>query len=1143
MIRPRLRIVFVAVFCFNLAVGLAIHAQAARAATDRPVKAGITLAEQKEPRLLPGVVVEKVERNSEAEKAGLREGDVILSWSRGDQQEKVESPFDIAWLDIEQRPRGVVTVQGFRDGQVRSWKLSPVYWSLDVRPNFSGALLRYFQDRNKKKKTAQGAEQLISAANHPAAAEPAWLRSWLLLRAADSFQKAGQWQKAHHLYQRAEEHAMKCDPRVQAEILAILALAYRDRTDSDYATSYYQKALDTLRKAGNEDLSVARALMRIGFRKLFQLEDIPSAESYLRQALEIQQKLVPGQFDIGLTLTGLGEAANQSGNLSQANEYLAEARILQEPFGNNAWLANTLTIQGHVAFSEGNLEKAEKYTRDALTMQETFLPLRSRIALYDALGIIALYRDDLKSAEVYFRRVLSFAKNVDPQGLLTAYVLSNLGVTVREEGHFFESRKYLNHAIVLGEKLAPRGRLVGRAYGSLATLDFEVGDFSAAEIYFKRALAVEQTLAPQGSEVISILNELGALSAKRGNLKAALEYYGKAEKIAPKSIMHVETVAALAQLMHRENRLIDAEKFYQQALEALENEIFHLGGGDQNRSVFRANRSDVYRGYVRLLISEDQTRSAFDILERSRARNLLEVLSSGRVNVRNGVDEALLERRRNLFSEINARSDRRLRLMGEAHNEKPLKEVDEEIADLLAQSHDLESQIRATSPAYAALIQPQPLTAKEIQSQLLDENTLLLEYSLGEERSYVFAVTPDSLQAFELPKRAVVERAARRVYSLLTARNVTVNGETATQKQSRIALAEAQYPHAAAELSKMLLGPVAAQLQSKRLLVVTDGALAYIPFSVLPEPQNPPADPIATPLMVHHEIVNLPSASVLAVLRQQELGRKPAPKAVAVLADPVFDRRDSRLSPQLGVASLQNISQTRSARVPSFTDPSDPLLDPPSSLGLLTRSATDVGLSRNGAISLPRLRFSRREAEEIMAVTPPGEGKEAVDFEASRAMATSPELSQYRIVHFATHGLLDSVHPELSGLVFSMVDKNGRPQNGFLELQDIYNLNLPADLVVLSACETGLGKEISGEGLVGLTRGFMYAGASRVMASLWKVSDSGTAALMAEFYRAMEKDNLSPAAALRAAQIKMWQQQRWRNPYYWAAFQIQGEFK
>jgi len=192
---------------------------------------------------------------------------------------------------------------------------------------------------------------------------------------------------------------------------------------------------------------------------------------------------------------------------------------------------------------------------------------------------------------------------------------------------------------------------------------------------------------------------------------------------------------------------------------------------------------------------------------------------------------------------------------------------------------------------------------------------------------------------------------------------------------------------------------------------------------------------------------------------------------------------------------------------------------------------------------LPRLRFSRQEADAIMSVVPPGAGKKAVDFEASRATATSAELSQYRIVHFATHGLLDSVHPELSGLVFSMVDKSGRTQNGFLELQDIYNLNLPAELVVLSACETGLGKQISGEGLVGLTRGFMYAGANRVVASLWKVSDAGTATLMTGFYTAMEREHMSPAAALRSAQIRMWKQQRWRDPYYWAAFQIQGEWK
>jgi CHAT domain-containing protein len=193
-------------------------------------------------------------------------------------------------------------------------------------------------------------------------------------------------------------------------------------------------------------------------------------------------------------------------------------------------------------------------------------------------------------------------------------------------------------------------------------------------------------------------------------------------------------------------------------------------------------------------------------------------------------------------------------------------------------------------------------------------------------------------------------------------------------------------------------------------------------------------------------------------------------------------------------------------------------------------------------VRLNRLWFTRLEADTIVANTL-GQHMEAVDFRASRATATSRELAQYRIVHFATHGLLDSENPELSGLVFSLVDVNGRPQNGFLDLQDIYNLNLPVDMVVLSACETALGKEIDGEGLLGLTRGFMYAGASRVVASLWRVSDVATAQLMGRFYKALGEDGIPPAAALRTAQIQMSKQKQWSAPYYWAGFEIQGEWK
>ncbi|MFY9574277.1 MAG: CHAT domain-containing protein [Blastocatellia bacterium] len=280
-------------------------------------------------------------------------------------------------------------------------------------------------------------------------------------------------------------------------------------------------------------------------------------------------------------------------------------------------------------------------------------------------------------------------------------------------------------------------------------------------------------------------------------------------------------------------------------------------------------------------------------------------------------------------------------------------------------------------------------------------------------------------------------------------------------------------------------------------------------------------------LIEEHEVVNLPSASALAVLRRETAGRKPAAKAVAVLADPVFDKDDDRLNR----GTRGRIVTTGSPAVPDSPQAGD-----------VERAVKDVGLVDDGR-RLSRLPFSGREARSILAVVLPGQGMMALDFKANRANATSAELAQYRIIHFATHGLLDSEHPELSGIVFSLVNEHGEPQDGFLRLHDIFNLNLPAELVVLSACQTALGKDIRGEGLVGLTRGFMYAGAARVVASLWQVSDAATAELMNHFYRRMMRGGLRPAAALQAAQVEMRKQKRWESPYYWAAFVLQGEWK
>jgi len=279
-------------------------------------------------------------------------------------------------------------------------------------------------------------------------------------------------------------------------------------------------------------------------------------------------------------------------------------------------------------------------------------------------------------------------------------------------------------------------------------------------------------------------------------------------------------------------------------------------------------------------------------------------------------------------------------------------------------------------------------------------------------------------------------------------------------------------------------------------------------------------------LIVNHEIVSLPSASVLAVLRQELVDRKPVSNLIAVLADPVLRSDDLRVK-QPKIKTEKETNKQGSLDNDGRANTKDVL-----------RSARE-----SGVVSLERLVFTRREAEAILSLARDGKNLKALDFDASRATATSPELAQFRIVHFATHGLINSEHPELSGLVLSLVDEEGRPQDGFLRAHDVYNMKLGVDLVVLSACQTALGKQIKGEGLVGLVRGFMYAGAPRVVASLWDVKDEATAELMKRFYQGMLKEGLRPAAALRAAQVSLRKEPLWEAPYYWAGFVLQGEWK
>jgi len=497
---------------------------------------------------------------------------------------------------------------------------------------------------------------------------------------------------------------------------------------------------------------------------------------------------------------------------------------------------------------------------------------------------------------------------------------------------------------------------------------------------------------------------------------------------------------------------------------------------------------------------------AFETSEVSRARSLAELLRATQTNLVAGLDPNLAEQEKSLRQALKVKEDYKVALLGRAYKREELVALDAELAQLEAEYEQVSETIRARYPSYEQITRPAAWELRQIQEQVIaDDQTLLLEYSLGSERSYVWAVTRDSIRSYDLASRAQITEAAQRVYKMLAAQPGSDTAKELTP--------------AVQELGRLIVSPVASELSKRRIIIVADGALHYIPFQVLPTPNED-----NEPLVAGYEIINTPSASILGQLQKEATGRQPA-KVLAAFGDPVFasnyaQRKDTTGGEQL--AAMQALDNTR-----------------------LQHALRDIELNGDSfdpSVIKP-LFYARREIANLRDAASSGETFVASGFTATRELLLSADLTQYAILHFATHGLLDPKRPENSGLVLSTVNRDGQEQNGFVGLQDIYGLRAPVDLVVLSACQTALGKDVRGEGLLGLTRGFMYAGASSVVASLWKVDDEATAELMRQFYTNMLQKGMTPADGLRQAQNSIRQRPEWRAPYYWAGFTLQGEYR
>ncbi len=530
---------------------------------------------------------------------------------------------------------------------------------------------------------------------------------------------------------------------------------------------------------------------------------------------------------------------------------------------------------------------------------------------------------------------------------------------------------------------------------------------------------------------------------------------------------------------------------------------------------------------------------AFRISEESRARSLLDLLAEIGGSITEGVPADLLKQKQDNLDRQQEIADilTGVNVSTEEQKKKP-SELDAELEKLQTEYEAIENQIRTASPRYASLASNQPLTIADVQQKVLDDKTTLLEYSLGNDASYMWVVGKSSVSLYKLPPRATLEKLAvdlraQLVPAKLQRRIVGIDVVSQPERGLGIGQAAPQetagFVAASNALYQAAVAPAASLIAEKRLLLVPDGALNYVPFEVLVKTAEGSDFASLTYLVKSNEIAYAPSASVVAAIRQQRT--KPAGRNMLIVADPVFNSVDPRAA-KVAAPSSEG-AETRGLGIES-------------ALADVTGQGA-VGTAQSAkmqGLPLARLAGTRVEADQIskLAKTAGTPVDVWLDLDASEDNLGMRDVTKYRVVHIATHGLLDAERPQFTGVVLSLV--GNRNADGFLRTDEVFNLRLSSPLVMLSACETGLGKEKRGEGVMGLTRAFMYAGAPTVGVSLWSVADKSTADLMTDFYkRYLAAENVAPSTALRDAQLAMISGKKFSAPFYWAPFILVGDWQ
>jgi CHAT domain-containing protein len=916
---------------------------------------------------------------------------------------------------------------------------------------------------------------------------------------------------------------------------------------SQEALTTFQEASDILTQTPGSPTNIDSLNgMGLAYTRLSRCVD---AKNSLQQAiaLSVQNNYPAGRAEALLTRSNCENYEDHSLALRTAREALA----IWTSTGNKRGIAQSYAAIGHYEFALNNLMEATASYEAALNLWRELNVADEQAAALILLGFIEFRKGEWQNVFAYLMQAqglidekaepfrmgqisAGLAETFNESGMpanglvkyrqaLEYYRLTGnprnvtvmnwgIGRTQYILGHYTEALETLRRALAEAEALkeltivAMCNDYLGRTFGAL-------NDHDAALRHFALALDLYTRVAnPMEAARTRVL--MGQVYQQQGKIEKAREHYLTGLETFRKLSDRVNqsaTLYALGSLELKQNNLETAENYLSQSIKFTED-MRRVSTSHDLMAAFSARVYERYENYIECLMRKHDAQPAqnlnvfaFETSELARARSLAELLRATQTSLMPGLDAQLAEQEKLLRQSLRLKEDSKVTLLGTTYKKEELDALDAELARLEAEYKRVIAAIRERYPSYEQITRPVAWDLRKIQEQVIvDDQTVLLEYSLGAERSYVWVVTRGDFKSYELPAQARIEEAAQKVYkSLTTAPGIDQADE---------------FTPAAQALSQLILSPVAAELKKRRIIVVADGALNYIPFQVLSATSA--AD---EPLVANYEIINAPSASILGELRQETARRQAPAKLLAAFGNPVFAENYELSKGTQGDKHLIAGLAMETAR--------------------WQHALRDIELNGDAfdpSVIKP-LFYAKRELDNLRDIATADETFLAADFAATREQLLGTDLTQYAILHFATHGLLDSKKPEYSGLVLSTVSRGGQAQNGFIGLREIYELRAPVELVVLSACQTALGQDVRGEGLIGLTRGFMHAGASSVVASLWKVNDSATAELMRQFYANMLQKGMTPAEALRAAQNSIRQTTRWRSPYYWAAFTLQGD--